>query len=456
MRNFMHTMYSVATRLRHLALSLFLLGSMAFAADPPLDGLLFENVRVFAGTGTTLSPPANVLVLGNTIAAISREPIAPDPGTRVLRIAGAGRTLMPGLIDAHWHAMMVGTDMMTALTGDVGFLNLLAAEMARRTLMQGFTTVRDMGGPSFGLKRAIDQGLVAGPRIFPSGAMISQTGGHGDFRLPYEVPRPMGAPLSHSEQLGVSMLADGPDAVRIRTREQLMLGASQVKLMAGGGVSSIYDPLDVTQYTVEEIRAAVEAAENWGTYVTVHAYTARAIRMAVEAGVKCIEHGQLADEETVRLMARRGVWWSLQPFLDDEDANPKEGESRRKQLMVSKGTDRAFQLAKKHKVRIAFGTDVLFNPRGLPRHNAQLAKLTRWFTPGEVLQLATGNNGELLALSGERAPYRGRLGVVEAGALADLLLVDGDPTADIRLIEDLEKNFLVIVKDGRVVKNILD
>jgi imidazolonepropionase-like amidohydrolase len=319
--------------------------------------------------------------------------------------------------------------------------------------MQGFTTVRDVGGPSFSLKRAIDRGLVEGPRIFPSGAMISQSGGHGDFRLPYEVPRTASGGLSLAEIVGVSMIADGVDAVRTRSREQLMLGASQVKVMAGGGVSSHYDPIDVTQYTIDEIRAAVEAAENWGTYVTVHAYTPRAVRNAVEAGVKCIEHGQLIDEDTAKLMAKRGVWWSLQPFLMDQDSNPKEGEARVKQERVAEGTGNAFALAKKHGIKVAFGTDILFNRKGVQRHAARLAKLARWYSPGEVLRIATGNNAEMLALSGERSNYRGRLGVIDEDAFADLLLVEGDPTSDISIIENPDKNFVIIVKGGRIVKD---
>lgn len=436
---------------------------VAFCGLPPASaqdaaarsGLLFENVRVFDGRAERLTPARNVLVVGNRIQAVSATAIVPDAGLDVRRIDGGGRTLMPGLIDAHWHALLVAPDLMTAMTAEAGLLNFMAADVARQTLMQGFTSVRDVGGPSFGLKRAIDLGLVPGPRIFPSGAMISQTGGHGDFRLPHEVPRPTADGLNHAERMGAAMIADGADAVRVRAREQLMLGASQLKLMAGGGVSSLYDPLDATQYTVAEIRAAVEAAENWGTYVTVHAYTSRAVRQAIEAGVRCIEHGQLIDEATARLMAERGVWWSLQPFLDDEDSNPKQGEARRKQLMVAQGTDRAFTLARRLGIKVAFGTDILFNPAGVARHNAQLVKLSRWFSPAQVLAIATGGNGELLALSGERSTYRGALGVIAPDALADLILVDGDPLEDLALIADPARNFLVIVKDGVVVKDAL-
>ena len=307
----------------------------------------------------------------------------------------------------------------------------------------------------FGLKRAIDEGVVIGPRIYPSGAFISQTSGHGDFRFSFEVPRALGGPLSHSEVEGVAAIADSPDEVRLRAKEQLRQGASQIKLMAGGGVASPYNPIESTQFTEPELRAAVEAADNWGTYVTVHAYTPRAIRQAVAAGVKCIEHGQLIDEPTAKLLAEKDIWWSLQPLLDDEDVPALSPESRQKAAVVFAGTDYAYQLAKKYTVKTAFGTDVLFSASIANRQGAILAKMVRWYTPAEAFKMATADNGELMALSGFINPYPGRLGVVEEGALADLLLVDGNPLENVRLVEDPDKNFLVIMKDGTIYKNAL-
>jgi len=340
------------------------------------------------------------------------------------------------------------------LTSEIGYLNLYAAASAEKQLMRGFTTVRDVGGPAFSLKKAIDEGLVKGPRIYPSGATISQTGGHGDFGGYTDVPRIPGQ-LSYLERSGLTIIADGGDQVLMRTRELLRQGATQIKVMAGGGVSSSYDPLDVTQYTEEEIRAAVSAATAWNTYVTVHAYTPTAIQAAIKAGVKCIEHGQLADEETAKLMAEKGIWWSLQPFLDDEDAIPfPEGSAaRRKQLEMVQGTDKAYALAKKYKIKTAFGTDCLFDPKLAARQGAQLAKMVRWYTPFEVLRMATATNAELLALSGPRNPYPYKLGVIEEGAYADLILVNGNPIENIQLIADPDKNFLLIMKDGLVYKN---
>ena len=415
---------------------------------------LFQNVRVFDGKNETLSPVSNVLIVGNVIKTVSTADITVDPKFPVTVIAGGGRVLMPGLIEAHWHAMMVAPTLATAMTADMGYLSLLAAQEAEATLMRGFTTVRDMGGPTFGLKRAIDEGITVGPRIYPSGAFISQTAGHGDFRQLSEIPRTPSTPLSHAEQMGVAAIADSPDEVRLRTRENLMQGASQIKLMAGGGVSSPFGPLDTTQYTEAELHAAVEAAADWGTYVAAHAYTPRSIKRAIDAGVLCIEHGHLLDEATAKLMADRGIWLSLQPFLDDEDANPVHSPaSRARQLEVIAGTDRAYALAKKYKIRTAFGTDVLFDARLAGRQGAQLAKMVRWYTPGEALKMATGDNGQLLALSGLRSPYPGKLGIIEEGALADLLLVDGNPLENIGLVADPAKNFVVIMKDGRIFKN---
>jgi imidazolonepropionase-like amidohydrolase len=422
--------------------------------SPPAPATLFRDVRVFDSVRGVLTAPAAVLVEGATIARVTADAGAPEVGGGATVIDGGGRVLLPGLIDAHWHAMFAAVSFQEAVAGDVGYLTLLAAREAGATLRRGFTTVRDAGGPAFALKRAIDAGVVPGPRIYPSGAMLSQTGGHGDFRLPYEVPRSPGEPLSHSEQTGAVAIADGPDEVRLRTREQLRQGASQVKLMAGGGVASPFDPLDVTQYVEAELRAAVEAAENWGTYVAVHAYTPRAIRMAVAAGVQSVEHGHLLDAETAALLADRGVWLCLQPFLDDADAPSAPDADRRAKLeQLFAGTDTAYALAQRHGVRVAFGTDVLFDARLAARQGAQLAKLTRWYTPAETLSMATAGNAALLALSGPRNPYPGALGVVRDGALADLLLVDGDPTADLGLLADPERNLAVIMKGGRLVKH---
>ncbi len=415
---------------------------------------LFENVRIFDGVSSSLSAPSNVLVKGNIIERISTDAIATEPGALV--IDGGGRTLMPGLIDVHWHAMLIRPTAAESIFGDVGYNNILAADEAADTLMRGFTTVRDVGGPVFGLKRAIDDGIINGPRIYPSGAMITVTSGHGDFRNLIDLPRVIGGPLTRMEQIGGAMVVDSPDEMRVRVREQLMQGASQIKLTAGGGVSSPFSPIDVSTFTDGELRAAVEAAENWGTYVVAHAFTSEAIRRAVDAGVKCIEHGFLMDEDTAQLLAEKDVWLSMQPLPEEmREGLPPGSVQREKAEEVWPGIGRSYELAKKYKIKTAWGTDVLFSGALAKRQGAILASLTRWYTPAETLAMATGTNAQLLALSGLRNPYRGKLGVVEAGALADLLLVDGNPLESIALIADPGQNFVVIMKDGKIYKNTL-
>jgi imidazolonepropionase-like amidohydrolase len=242
----------------------------------------------------------------------------------------------------------------------------------------------------------------------------------------------------------------------MRAREQLMHGATQIKLTAGGGVSSPHSPLDVVTFTEAEVRAAVEAATNWGTYVTVHAYTPEAIRQAISAGVKCIEHGMLMDEASARLIGESGIWLSLQPLPDELiKAFPEGSLERAKGEEVLKGVENVYNLARQYKLKTAFGTDILFSSALATQQGALLASLTRWYSPAEVLAMATGTNGELLQLSGKRNPYPGPIGVVREGALADLLLVDGDPVANIALIETPEKSFLLIMKDGVIYKDTL-
>lgn len=426
-------------------------GVPAFAAEG--KPVLLKNVRIFDGKSSSYIEGRDVLVSGDRIGnLVGQGETVADAEV----IDCGGRVLMPGLIDAHWHTILAGINQMMAMTADIPYVHLVAAQEAERTLMRGFTTVRDVGGPSFALKRAIDEGRMSGPRIYPSGAMISQTSGHGDFRMRTDLPRNAQSNLSTAEAAGISAIADGVPEVLRRAREQLMLGASQLKIMVGGGVTSLFDPLDSLQFTEAEIRAAVDAATDWGTYVCAHVYTSDGIRRALDCGVKSIEHGQLADEETVRRIADAGAWWSLQPFLADEDANPggtPEQQAQRRE--IAEGTIRAFDLGKKHGVNMAWGTDILFNPKGTAAQGRHLAKIARWFENHEVLALATSRNAELLSMSGPRNPYKGKLGVIETGAIADILVIDGDPLQDISVIAEPETTLKLIMKDGRIHKNTL-
>jgi imidazolonepropionase-like amidohydrolase len=421
------------------------------AAQTPPGATLFVNCNVFTGSSTTLRRGMSVLVEGRTIKAVQAGRLAAPAGAVV--IDAAGRTLMPGLIDNHCHITMSASSLsdLTSEATPVETIMRRGQDEAKAILMRGFTAVRDVGGPIFPIKAAIDAGREIGPRVWPSGATVSQTSGHGDARLPGEPSRRFTGQVTRGEKLGGSFLADGRDEVLTATRENLRFGASQIKVMAGGGAATLYDPLDVAQYTLDELKAAVDAAGDWNTYVTVHAYTVRSVRRAVEAGVKCIEHGQLLDEATIKLLADKGVWLSLQ-VLDPAPPTAPESVRLKKQQVVD-GTDKAYVWAKKHKVKLAWGTDFLFDPRQNVKQASDILKLRKWFSAGEILKMVTFDNAQLLALSGPRTPYAGKLGVVEAGALADLLLVDGDPVANLDLIGDPEKNFKIIMKDGRIHKN---
>lgn len=417
---------------------------------PAKPDTLFRNVRVLDVRAGRLGDPTDVLVRGNTISAIGGGQPVTDQMTV---IDGRGRTLMPGLIDNHVHLMFGSSTMDQLMDSDRGPADYAKAALASASAMlqRGFTTVRDVGGPIFPLKAAIDKGQSNGPRVWPSGAMISQTGGHGDFRTPEEVSRRFSSQQSRAEKIGATFIVDGHDEVLTASRENLRMGASQLKLAAGGGTSSAYDPIDVTQFTPEELTAAVEAAGDWNTYVTVHAYTPKSVRRAVDAGVLCVEHGQLLDEPTVDLLAQRGIWLSGQYLIPNTPSMSAERKAKREGIL--EGNARVWPMAKKAGVKLAWGTDFLFEPEINPQQNKMLLSLSEWFNPAELIRLATYENAQLLALSGPRAPYAGTLGVVEPNALADVLLVNGDPLTDINLIADPGTNFDVIMKDGKIYKN---
>jgi imidazolonepropionase-like amidohydrolase len=415
-----------------------------------MSRLLVKNVRIFDGSADRLFA-GHVLIEGTKIAAIETSPIAEKPNTLV--IDGADRVLMPGMSDAHLHLIgMANTfiDMMMASQSQ-----LIASTLARAkdTLLRGFTAVRDMAGDTAGIKNVIDNNPALGPRIYPSQAAISQTAGHGDFGFVYELPTSLGGEQSRAEQIGMMRVADGEARVLAAVREQLRQGASQIKVMAGGGVASLYDPLYTMQFTARELRAAVDAAEDYGTYVAAHVYSVAGIHRAVDAGVKCIEHGHLADEPTVAMLAERGVWLSTQPFAE-HDHNFPNPENAEKQREICTGTDRLYNWARKHGVKTAWGTDLLFEPELAGKQSEMMTRLGGYFTNVEALKLVTSGNAGLFRLSGERDPYKAaRLGEISVGAWADVLLINGDPTADLGLLADPDKNIAVIVKDGTVVKN---
>lgn len=412
--------------------------------------LLIKNVEIFDGISDRLSA-GHVLVEGCTIAAVEASPIAEDTGTHV--IDGSGRVLMPGMSDAHVHLFGMANTMLDLLTATQTQLAAATLARAKDTLLRGFTTVRDVAGDTAGIKRVIDAEPDLGPRIYPSQAAISQTAGHGDFGLPSEPPTALGGRESRGEEIGFMRVADGPDRVLAAVREQLKAGASQIKLMAGGGVASVYDPLYTVQFTPAELRAAVEAAADYGTYVATHVYNVTGIRRAVEAGVKSIEHGHLADEATIALLAEREVWLSMQPFAEHDHTFPDPDRAAKNQE-VCRGTGQVYQWARTHGVKLAWGTDLLFEPQNNHRQSEMVARLGEFFPAVEVLKMVTSGNAELFRLAGDRDPYRSaRLGEITVGAWADLLLIGGDPTKDLNLLADPAANIAVIIKDGVLVKN---
>ena len=465
-------MKKLTQRLFALA-TVFLLALPALGQETPSEVILFKNVKVFDGTSTRLLEGHDVLVVDNMIKRVAKG--IPTSGTfasdaktggkkeiEVNVIDGGGRILMPGMIEAHGHvtyasplpAMLVGQD-----------VNEQAVRSARRAhdyLMAGFTTVRDMGGNSFGVKKALDAGMFPGPRIYPSGPSISQTTGHGDFRTaadghPYFDGRDR---AGTAERLGWTKIADGVDEVRRAVRDNLFHGAAQIKVMTSGGVTSFTDPLFATQYTHEEIAAAVEEAKRYGTYVAVHAQTNAGVVAALDAGAISIEHGLILEEKTVKRMAKVGAYYCPQAFLalQDVSKNPmfQDPIQQEKNRQVAKGTPQAIEWAKKYKVKILWGTDVFFGDDAFKNFTQEFAYRDRFFKPIEQMQQVTGNNGEVLARSGWKNPYpHGPLGVIKEGAYADIILLDGDPTQDIHVLMDADENIDLIMKDGVIYKNAL-
>jgi imidazolonepropionase-like amidohydrolase len=354
----------------------------AQAATEPPRPIVFTNFLLFDGKPGGVREGLRLLVEGGRIKSVAAGGQPAPEGARTIDCGG--RVVMPGLIDAHWHSVFAALPVSSLFAADVGYIFLAASAEAERTLMRGFTTVRDLGGPSFPLKQAIDEGIVLGPRIYPCGAMITTTGGHGDLRPLQDIPRSPGGPLSPMEETGGAMIADSADEVRLRVREQLLQGASQIKLVGGGGVSSPRTSLDMTTFSEPELRAGVESAADWNTYVAVHAYAPQTIQRAIAAGAQCIEHAHLMDELTAKLMADKDIWLSIQPFLGDEDTGVLTGQSRINQLQVFAGTDTAYALAKAHKIKdsVRLGSLVFKSAGGAPGRDAD---------PSEPLVRKRGN-----------------------------------------------------------------
>jgi imidazolonepropionase-like amidohydrolase len=434
--------------------------------------VLFKNVNIFDGKNEKLAMGQDVLVEGNLIRATGKGLKAADGATV---INGGGRTLMTGLIDGHAHVMINGDYGELERDMDIIDIGIRSTIVMERFLMDGFTAVRDMGGPTFGLQRNIDKGIIIGPRLYTSGAFISQTSGHGDFRDRADVgfSHNDAGDLSNFERYGFGTVADGVPEVLKATRLNLRNGATQIKIMAGGGGSSRFDPMDTTQYSKEEVCAIVEAAKDWGTYVAAHVFTDRAMNRLMECGVKSFEHAFFMSEKTMKKIAKAGIYvvpqmWGISPDMANNPLLPKYKIPMVLQL-GKKFKDYGRNLLK-NRVKVVFASDYVGEFADAERaRRYEIWWRTQTFDSNyEVLKQLTSTAGELMALSGPRNPYKaGKLGVIEEGAYADILLVDGNPLKDITVIGGTDKWFdadpeykpiktlRVIMKDGLIYKNTL-
>jgi imidazolonepropionase-like amidohydrolase len=426
----------------------------AIAQDAePKPTILITNAHIFDGTGEKLSEPMSVLVEGNKIKQIARSITAPQGATI---INASGRTLSPGFIATHEHLVgqMPFGDIFTTDTRYAGYV---ATQTTRTYLMNGFTSVRDAAGNTYSLKLAIDRGFVVGPRIYASGPMISQTSGHSDHRHDSDGSALNGGTWDSMVRHGDMVVVDGVPDVLKAVRENLRRGSSQIKIAVGGGTGSFADPLDVVEFTPEEIRAATQAAADFGTYVMAHVYNPEGIRRAIDNGVKCIEHANLVDEPTLRYMQEKDVWLSPQVIVYTFIPRGYTADQANKHREAFAGIDNLFTLAKKIGFKnISFGTDIITDPETIKRMNQEFVNRTKWFSNAEVLRQATSSSAALLALSGKRNPYPGKLGAIEEGALADILLINGNPLEDISILTKSEENLALIMKDGVIYKNLLE
>lgn len=406
-----------------------------------MTATLFRNLRLFDGLADSLTEGVEVLVEGDRIKEVSDRPIASSTA-QVLDCGG--RTLMPGLIDAHVHAYGVDADLGRLDRLPRSLQALKAAERLKDSLARGFTTIRDAGGADWGLAIAIETGLIKAPRLFFPGRALSPTGGHGDMRPNVFLEQFCGccAPTQ-----AISTIADGVDEVRKAVRGELKRGAHAIKIMASGGVASPSDPIYALQYSDEEIACAVWEASAWRSYVLAHAYTPESIHRAVRLGVRSIEHANLIDTPTAAFMAEKGAF--AVPTLVTYEALEEEGpalglppESTRKLAEVKGAGLGSLEIMQRAGVRMGFGTDLLGD---MHRRQSDEFTIRRQVLPAaEVLRSATSTNAALLRKEGE-------LGVVRPGALADLILVDGDPIADIGVLTGQGERIPFVMKAGEVM-----
>ena len=404
--------------------------------------IAFRNAALFDSRKGVTRRGASVLVEGERISHVGFQAVkAPDFKTFDLK----GKALLPGLIDCHVHVTAVTHDILRLSAQPPSLITAQAKEVLESMLLRGFTTVRDAAGADFGLQEAIQRGLFAGPRLFIAGWPLTQTGGHADAR-------PRGAKTMFCTCAGLGLfgaICDGVAEVRRAAREQLRNGANHLKVMAGGGIMSPNDPIEGTQYSVEEMRAICEEAENAGKYVMAHAYSPRSIERAVGAGVRSIEHGNLLDERSARAMKAAGAYLvpTLATYAALAAGAPKLGLTpemlEKLERVKERGVD-AVRRARSAGIPIAFGTDLLGHMHAFQSEEFSLRQAA--MKPAEILQSATSVGAELIGQAG-------KLGVIAAGAAADLLVVAGDPAKDLAPLRKPEKGLLAVMKAGRFYKN---
>ena len=425
------------------------LGLLIAASVPCLAGeYLIRDVRIFDGVSSELRR-GHVLVRDGIIANVSASPI--QPGEQTVVIDGDGRVLSPGFIDLHVHLSMHVPAGVSANHGTV--FGAFAVDAAQHFLDHGFTTIRDAGGTHPELARAINSGALPGPRVYPSGAIVTQTAGHGDWR-DRDDPHPMhtgGSPYLSGDN---SIIADGVDQTLVAVRENLKNGETQIKIMGGGGVVSEFDPIHTLQPSPAESRAAVQAAGDWGTYVLAHAYTSEAVTRLVENGVRCIEHGLLIDDKTARLVAKNKVAISTQItiFKMLETMDGLSDNNRDKARLVRAGQQNLIELIRKYDILTGFSTDFIFGQYHLLPQ--EFTNRGEYWTPAEVLNQATAQSAEIIRMSGKLNRH-GNFGEIREGWIADLLLINGEPLEDLSIFADPKNALALIMKDGRIIRSSL-
>ncbi|MEZ8412800.1 amidohydrolase family protein [Vibrio splendidus] len=417
---------------------------------------LITNANVFNGVDNNLIENVSILIEDNLITQIGEI----DPTIADETIDAQGGTVMPGLIDAHVHITLSAPfNVIDTMTREE--VAIRSAKISEEMLMRGFTTIRDVAGNTLGLKNSIDKGYATGPRILPSMAAISQTCGHSDYRQNQAQERlANGHEDSPMMKLGAMKVADGRSEVLKAVREQLFMGASQIKIMAGGGASSTFDPLDTLQFTSEEMKAAVDAASDYGTYVAAHIHTSDAMRRAAEAGVMSFEHATIMDDDIAEIIKEKGIWVIPSYFTSSLIAERKiplpNEETYRKTERVGKAMFKSAELIKKYDIQnIAFGTDCVGETNVHATQLNELGAIEQVFDTITALRMATSNCGRLFEMSTYQHPYQeGKLGQIVEGAYADLLIIDGNPLEGVACVADTETQKL-IMKDGKVYKNTL-